>query len=51
MRQRIEIVGRLDRRAVEALQLEILHLVRRFGVDLTGLQIERVSAEEQNGST
>jgi hypothetical protein len=50
MRQRIEIRGHLNRKAIEALQLEIRRLGRCFGVKVTDLRIERVSSEEENGS-
>lgn len=50
MRQRIEIRGHLNRKAIEALQLEIRRLGRCFGVKVADLRIERVSSEEENGS-
>lgn len=51
MGQRIEITGDLDRKAVEALQLEIRRLIQRFGMSVTELRIERISAEEEDSST
>lgn len=49
-RQRIEITGALDRKAVEALRLEIRRLGRRYGVEITDLRIERAPADEPNSS-
>lgn len=48
--QRIEITGDLDRKTVEALQLEIRRLGRLYGVKITDLRIERVPADERNFS-
>lgn len=42
---RIEIAGDLDRHAVEALQLEIRRLAKRYGVEIKGLRIEKVVDE------
>lgn len=42
---RIEITGRLDRHAVEALQLEIRRLTRSYGIDIKELRIEKVPDE------
>jgi hypothetical protein len=50
MRQRIEITGDMDRKAVEALQLEIRRLVRLYGVKITEVRIERAPADEQSSS-
>jgi hypothetical protein len=50
VRQRIEIAGDLDRKAVEALQLEIRRLARLQGVEITDLRIERAPADEQGSS-
>lgn len=50
MRQRIEITGDMDRKAVEALQLEIRRLVRLYGVKITEVRIERAPAGEQSSS-
>jgi hypothetical protein len=38
---RIEITGRLDRHAVEAMRLEIRRVASRYGIDLTEFRIER----------
>jgi len=38
---RIEITGTLDRHAVEALQLEVRRLAKRYGVEIKGLRVER----------
>ena len=37
----IEITGTLDRHAVEALQLEVRRLAKRYGVEIKGLRVER----------
>ena len=50
VRQRIEITGDLDRKAVEALQLEIRRLARLQGVEITDLRIERAPADEESSS-
>ena len=50
MRQHIEITGDMDRKAVEALQLEIRRLARLHGVRIADLRIERAPADEQNSS-
>jgi hypothetical protein len=39
--RRIEISGTLDRHAVEALQLELRRLAKRFGVEIKELRVER----------
>ncbi len=38
---RIEISGTLDRHEVEALQLELRRLAKRYGVEIKGLRVER----------
>jgi hypothetical protein len=48
--QRIEITGDMDRKAVEALQLEIRRLARLHGVGIADLRIERAPADEQDSS-
>jgi hypothetical protein len=50
VRQRIKIVGDLDRKTVEALQLEIRRLARLQGVEITDLRIEPAPADEQDSS-
>jgi hypothetical protein len=50
VRQRIEITGDMDRKAVEALQLEIRRLARLHGVRIAELRIERAPADEQGSS-
>lgn len=50
MGQRIEITGDMDRKGVEALQLEIRRLARLQGVEITDLRIERAPADEQGSS-
>jgi hypothetical protein len=45
VRERIEIIGDLDRNAVEALQLEIRRLGRQYAVEID-VRVERVTAEE-----
>jgi hypothetical protein len=45
VRERIEIIGDLDRNAVEALQLEIRRLGRQYAVEMD-VRVERVTAEE-----
>ena len=49
-RLRIEITGDLDRKAVEALRLEIQRLSRLHGIPITHLGIERVPAEPREPS-
>ena len=39
---RIEIIGTLDRHAVEVLQLEVRRLAKRFGVEIKTLRVERL---------
>jgi hypothetical protein len=48
--QRVEITSELDRKAVEALYLEIRRLGRLHGVKITELRIERVPADEGRSS-
>ncbi len=43
--RRLEIIGTLDRHAVEALRLEIRRLSKRYGVDIKEFRIERVEAD------
>ena len=38
---RVEISGRMDRHAAEALQLELRRLAKRHGVDIKEVRIER----------
>ena len=38
--RRIEIIGTLDRHAVEVLQLEIRRLAKRFGIEIKTLRVE-----------
>ena len=45
--QRIEIAGDLDRKAAEALQLELRHLARLQGVEIRDLRIERAPVDER----
>lgn len=45
VRERIEIIGDLDRNAVEALQLEIRRLGRQYAVEMD-VRVVRVTAEE-----
>ncbi len=40
--RRIEIIGTLDRHAVEAIRLEIRRLAKRYGVEIKGLRVERL---------
>jgi hypothetical protein len=44
----IELVGRLDSHAVEALQLEIRRLARGLGLDIKEIRIKRVE-EKRSG--
>jgi hypothetical protein len=39
--RRLEVTGTLDRRAAEALYLEMRRLARRYGVDVAEFRIER----------
>ena len=48
---RLEIAGDLDRQAIEALQLEIRCLAKRYGIDITKVRIERVMEKMQDLST
>jgi hypothetical protein len=41
---RLEISGRMDRHAAEALQLELRRLAKRHGVDITEVRIDRPEA-------
>ena len=47
---RIEITSDLDRKAVEALRLEIQRLSRLHGIPISNLTIERAAAEPQEPS-
>ena len=38
---RLEISGRMDRHAAEALQLEARRLAKRYGIDIKGIRLER----------
>ena len=38
---RLEISGRMDRHAAEALQLEARRLAKRYGIDIRGIRLER----------
>ena len=38
---RLEISGRMDRHAAEALQLEVRRLAKRYGIDIQGIRLER----------
>jgi hypothetical protein len=38
---RVEISGRMDRHAAEALQLEVRRLAKRHGVDIKDVRIDR----------
>lgn len=38
---RIDLTGALDRSAIEALRLEVLHLARQYGVDVKEFRIEK----------
>ena len=38
---RLEISGRMDRHAAEALQLEVRRLAKRYGIDIQGITLER----------
>jgi hypothetical protein len=38
---RLEIRGRMDRHAAEALQLEARRLAKRYGIDIQGIRLER----------
>lgn len=48
---RLEITGDLDRQALEALHLEIRRLAKRYGIDITRIQIEKVMEGMQDSST
>lgn len=50
VRQCIEITGDMDRKAVEALQLEIRRLARLHGVRISDLRMERAEADAQGPS-
>jgi len=41
----VNIVGSLGRRSVEALQLEIRHLAKRYGAEIKELRIEETADE------
>lgn len=41
----VDITGPLGRRAAEALQLEIRHLAKRYGVEIKELRIEEAKDE------
>jgi len=41
---RVEISGRMDRHAAEALQLELRRLAKRHGVDIKDVRIHRPEA-------
>jgi hypothetical protein len=47
---RIEITGGLDRKAAEALRLEIRRLGQLHGVRITAVRIERAPADERDAS-
>jgi hypothetical protein len=47
---RIEISGGLDRKAAEALRLEIRRLGQLHGVRITAVRIERAPADERDAS-
>ncbi len=38
---RLEISGKMDRHAAEALQLEARRLAKRYGIDIRGISLER----------
>ena len=38
---RLEISGKMDRHAAEALQLEARRLAKRYGIDMQGIRLER----------
>jgi hypothetical protein len=38
---RLEISGRMDRHAAEALQLEARRLAKRYEIDIQGIRLER----------
>jgi hypothetical protein len=38
---RLEISGKMDRHAAEALQLEARRIAKRYGIDLKGIRLER----------
>ena len=40
--RRIEIIGTLDRHAVEVLQIEVRRLAKRCGVEIETLRVERL---------
>jgi hypothetical protein len=40
---RMEIVGDMDRHAMEALYLEVRRLAKRYGVEVKGFRIESVA--------
>lgn len=48
---RLEITGDFDRQALEALQLEIRRLAKRYGIDITKIEIEKVREEMKDSST
>jgi len=41
---RVEISGRMDRHAAEALQLELRRLAKRHGIDVKDVRIDRPDA-------
>ena len=47
---RIEITSGLDRKAAEALRLEIRRLGQLHGVRITALRVERAPADERDAS-
>jgi hypothetical protein len=38
---RLNISGKMDRHAAEALQLEARRLAKRYGIDIKGVRLER----------
>lgn len=43
--ERFEIAGGLDRAAVEALELDLRRLAKRYGAEIRALRIEKVEGE------
>jgi hypothetical protein len=49
-RMRYEIGGDLDRRAAEALRLELVWLARRYGVEIEDFRVQPVTATRRRST-